>query len=395
MSKRAPPGGRGFDISRAWTDERARGVIFQVLIVIALAGVAVFVVLNTITNLREAGLSSGYGFLFDTANFDINQRLVDYASTSTYGQAFVVGALNTVLVAVMGIFAATGIGFVTGVLRLSNNYLISRIVAVWVEFTRNVPVLLQIIFWWLIMLALPKVKDSISLGDAAFLNNRGVFLPSPIFEDGSAIVLAMILVGVAATFLVRRWAKKRQDETGRIFPVGWVGLGLIVAIPVVVYFAVGQPLDFDIPEKKRFNLKGGFNITPELVALWLALSTYTGAFISEIVRGGILSVSKGQTEAAGALGLRRGLTMRKIILPQALRVIIPPMTSQYLNLTKNSSLAVAIGYQDIVSIGDTILNQSGQALEVISLYMAFYLVLSLLTSAFMNWYNKRIALVER
>ena len=395
MSKRAPPGGRGFDISRAWTDERARGVIFQVLIVIALAGVAVFVVLNTITNLREAGLSSGYGFLFDTANFDINQRLVDYASTSTYGQAFVVGALNTVLVAVMGIFAATGIGFVTGVLRLSNNYLISRIVSVWVEFTRNVPVLLQIIFWWLIMLALPKVKDSISLGDAAFLNNRGVFLPSPIFEDGSAIVLAMILVGVAATFLVRRWAKKRQDETGRIFPVGWVGLGLIVAIPVVVYFAVGQPLDFDIPEKKRFNLKGGFNITPELVALWLALSTYTGAFISEIVRGGILSVSKGQTEAAGALGLRRGLTMRKIILPQALRVIIPPMTSQYLNLTKNSSLAVAIGYQDIVSIGDTILNQSGQALEVISLYMAFYLVLSLLTSAFMNWYNKRIALVER
>ena len=395
MSKRAPPGGRGFDISRAWTDERARGVIFQVLIVIGLAGVAVFVVLNTITNLREAGLSSGYGFLFDTANFDINQRLVDYASTSTYGQAFVVGALNTVLVAVMGIFAATGIGFVTGVLRLSNNYLISRIVAVWVEFTRNVPVLLQIIFWWLIMLALPKVKDSISLGDAAFLNNRGVFLPSPIFEDGSAIVLVMILVGVAATLLVRRWARRRQDETGRVFPVGWVGLGLIVGLPVVVYFALGQPLDFDIPEKQRFNLKGGFNITPELVALWLALSTYTGAFISEIVRGGILSVSKGQTEAAGALGLRRGLTMRKIILPQALRVIIPPMTSQYLNLTKNSSLAVAIGYQDIVSIGDTILNQSGQALEVISLYMAFYLVLSLLTSAFMNWYNKRIALVER
>ncbi len=395
MSKRAPPGGRGFDISRAWTDERARGVIFQILIVVGLAGIAVFVVLNTITNLREAGLSSGYGFLFDTANFDINQRLVDYASTSTYGQAFVVGALNTVLVAVMGIFAATAIGFVTGVLRLSNNYLISRIVATWVEFTRNVPVLLQIIFWWLIMLALPKVKDSISLGDAAFLNNRGVFLPSPIFEDGSAIVLAMILVGAVATFLVRRWAKRRQDETGRTFPVGWVGLGLIVGIPVVVYFAVGQPLDFDIPEKKRFNLKGGFNITPELVALWLALSTYTGAFISEIVRAGILSVSKGQTEAAGALGLRRGLTMRKIILPQALRVIIPPMTSQYLNLTKNSSLAVAIGYQDIVSIGDTILNQSGQALEVISLYMAFYLVLSLLTSAFMNWYNKRIALVER
>ena len=396
MSKRpARPSGGGFDISRAWTDERARGVIFQILMVLALAGVAVFIVSNTITNLREAGLSSGYGFLFDTANFDINQRLLDYASTSTYGQAFVVGALNTILVAVMGIVAATVIGFVTGVLRLSNNFLVSRMVGVWVEFTRNVPVLLQIIFWWLIMLALPRVRDSISIGDAAFLNNRGVFLPSPIFEDGSAIVLAMILVGVVATVLVGRWARKRQEATGRTFPVGWAGLGLIVGIPVVVYFALGQPLDFDIPEKKRFNLEGGFNITPELIALWLALSTYTGAFISEIVRGGILSVSKGQTEAAGALGLRRGLTMRKIILPQALRVIIPPMTSQYLNLTKNSSLAVAIGYQDIVSIGDTILNQSGQALEVISLYMAFYLVLSLLTSAFMNWYNKRIALVER
>ena len=393
--KPAPPSGGGFDVSRVWTDERARGVAFQLLIVLGLALLAAFIVSNTITNLREAGLSSGYGFLFDTSAFDINQRLIEYSSTSTYGKAFVVGALNTILVAAMGIVTATVIGFVTGVLRLSNNFLVSRIVAVWVEFTRNVPVLLQIIFWWLIMLALPKVRDSLSIAEVVFLNNRGIFLPAPIFEDGSAIVLAMILVGLVAAIVVRRWAAKRQDTTGRTFPVGWVGLGLIVGVPVVVYFALGQPLDFDIPEQRRFNLKGGFNITPELVALWLALATYTGAFISEIVRGGILSVSKGQTEAAGALGLRRGLTMRKIILPQALRVIIPPMTSQYLNLTKNSSLAVAIGYQDIVSIGDTILNQSGQALEVISLYMGFYLSLSLLTSAFMNWYNKRIALVER
>lgn len=396
VSERTAPGGSGgFDISRAWTDERARGVVFQLLMVLGLALLVAFIVSNTITNLREAGLSSGYGFLFDTSAFDINQRLIDYSSTSTYGQAFVVGALNTILVAAMGIVTATVIGFVAGVLRLSNNFLVSRIVAIWVEFTRNVPVLLQIIFWWLIMLALPRVRDSVSIGEAAFLNNRGIFLPAPIFEDGSAVVLALILAGVAATVAVRHWARKHQDATGRTFPVGWAGLGLIVSVPLIVYFAVGQPLDFDIPEKKKFNLKGGFNVTPELVALWLALSTYTGAFISEIVRGGILSVSKGQTEAASALGLRRGLTMRKIILPQALRVIIPPMTSQYLNLTKNSSLAVAIGYQDIVSIGDTILNQSGQALEVISLYMAFYLVLSLLTSAFMNWYNKRIALVER
>ena len=208
-------------------------------------------------------------------------------------------------------------------------------------------------------------------------------------------MLTTVRVGIAATVAIRRWAKKRQDATGRTFPVGWAGLGLILGLPVIAYFALGQPVEFDVPVKKRFNLQGGMNITPELVALWLALSTYTGAFISEIVRAGILSVSKGQTEAASALGLKRGLTMREIILPQALRVIVPPMTSQYLNLTKNSSLAVAIGYQDIVSVGDTILNQSGQAIEVIALYMAFYLALSLITSAFMNWYNKRIALVER
>ena len=394
MTDRTRAGG-GFDVSRLWTDERVRGVIFQVALVVGLAAFAAFVIFNTIANYEEAGLSFGYGFLFDTANFDINQRLVEYASTSTYGQAFVVGALNTIVVAVMGIAAATLIGFVTGVLRLSNNFLVSRMVAVWVEFTRNVPVLLQIIFWWLIMLALPKVRQSLSIGDTVFLNNRGVRLPSPIYEDGSAFVLAAAVLGIAATFALARWAKRRQDATGRIFPVGWAGLGLIAGLPLVVYFAVGQPLSFEVPVQKRFNLQGGVSITPELVALWLALSTYTGAFISEIVRSGILAVSRGQTEAAGALGLRRGQTMRQIVLPQALRVIVPPMTSQYLNLTKNSSLAVAIGYQDIVSVGDTILNQSGQAIEVISLYMAFYLSLSLITSAFMNWYNKRIALVER
>ena len=393
--KAAPAGGGGFDISRAWTDERARGVAFQLLLVLGLALLVAFIVTNLLANYQKANLSFGFGFLFDTANFDINQKLIEYSSTSTYGRAFIVGALNTILVAAMGIATATVIGFVAGVLRLSNNFLVSRLVAAWVEFTRNVPVLLQIIFWWLILLALPKVRDSLSIGDSIFLSNRGARLPAPIFEDGSAVVLALILLGIVGTYLVRRWARKRQDATGRPFPVGWAGLGLIVGVPLVVYFAIGQPLDFEVPVQERFNLKGGVSITPELVALWIALSTYTGAFIAEIVRGGILSVSKGQTEAAGALGLRRGLTTRKIILPQALRVIIPPMTSQYLNLTKNSSLAVAIGYQDIVSIGDTIINQSGQVFEVIFLYMVFYLALSLLTSAFMNWYNKRIALVER
>ena len=395
MAKNAAAGDGGIEFSRVWTDERARGVIFQLLLVLGLALFIAFIASNTIANLQRAGLASGYGFLFDTASFDINQRLIEYSSTSTYGRAFIVGGLNTILVAAMGVVTATVIGFLAGVLRLSNNYLISRMAAVYVECIRNVPVLLQIIFWWLILLALPRVRGSLSIGDSIFLNNRGVRIPAPIFEDGSAIVLAMIFAGVIGTVLVSRWARARQDATGRTFPVSWTGLGLVVGIPLIVYFIIGQPLDFELPVAKRFNFEGGLNITPELIALWIALSAYTGAFISEIVRAGILSVSKGQTEAAGALGLRRGLTMRKIILPQALRVIIPPATSQYLNLAKNSSLAVAIGYQDMVSIGDTILNQSGQALEVISIYMSFYLVLSLLTSAFMNWYNKRIALVER
>ena len=385
----------GLRVSRLWTDERARGVILQILLLLALALIVAFIVSNTITNLQRAGLASGYGFLSDTASFDINQRLIPYESTSTYGRAFVVGGLNTILVAVLGIVAATIIGFIAGVLRLSNNFLVSQIVAVYVEFTRNVPVLLQIIFWWVIMLALPKVRDSASIADTVYLNNRGVRMPSPVFEDGAGLILWAVVGGLVATFVVARWARARQDATGRTFPAGWTALALIGGVPLVVYFILGRPIGLDAPVMGKFNLRGGFNVTPELVALWLALSTYTGAFISEIVRAGILSVSKGQTEAAGALGLRPGLTMRRIILPQALRVIIPPLTSQYLNLTKNSSLAVAIGYQDVVSIGDTIMNQSGQALEVISVYMAFYLTLSLLTSAFMNWYNARIALVER
>ena len=373
----------------------SRGVILQLLLVLGVALFIAFIVANTKANLERAGLDAGYGFLWDTSAFDINQRLITYDSTHTYGRAFIVGGLNTVLVASMGIVAATVIGFLAGILRLSRNYLVSRIVTVYVEFTRNVPLLLQIIFWWVILLALPRVRDSFQFAGAVYLNNRGVFMPAPLFEPGSAVLLIALVVGVVATVLVARWARARQDATGRKFPVGWTGLGLVVGLPLVLFFITGRPIGLDMPEMGRFNLQGGFNVTPELVALWLALATYTGAFISEIVRGGILSVSKGQTEAAGALGLPSGLTLRKVILPQALRAIIPPLTSQYLNLTKNSSLAVAIGYQDLVSIGDTILNQSGQALEVVSIYMITYLSLSLLTSTFMNWYNGRIALVER
>ena len=385
----------GLEVRRLWTDERSRGIIFQFLVVLGLAIFIAFIVSNTIANLQQAGLASGFGFLDDPAFFDINQRLIEYTSQSTFGRALVVGLLNTILVAALGIIAATLIGFTAGVMRLSHNWILSRLVTTYVEFTRNVPVLLQIIFWWTVLTGLPKVRDSLSIGDALFLNNRGLRMPSPVLESGFTWVFAAFVVGIIAAVIIGKWAKRRQDESGQTFPMLWVGLALIVGLPVIVHFILGQPLSWDVPERRRFNFDGGFNVTPELIALWFALSTYTGAFISENVRAGILAVSKGQSEAAFALGLRPNQTMRMIIIPQALRVIIPPLTSQYLNLTKNSSLAIAIGYQDLVSIGGTILNQSGQALEVVGIWMAVYLSLSLLTSGYMNWYNKRIALVER
>lgn len=387
--------GMGFQVRSIWSDERARSVLFQLLVVLGLALFVAFIVANTIANLQSRGLEPGFDFLGDPAFFDINQKLIDYDSTSTFGRAMVVGLLNTLLVSALGIIAATVIGFAAGVLRLSNNWLVSRMITVYVEFTRNVPVLLQIIFWWSILTTLPRVRDSLSIGDALFLNNRGVRMPAPILEDGFLWVVIALLVGLALAIGVSRWARRRQMATGQTFPTFWVGLGLVIVPTLLIYYATGQPLEWDVPERTRFNFRGGFNVTPELVALWWALATYTGAFISEIVRAGILSVSRGQTEAAYAIGLRPNLTMRKIIIPQALRVIIPPLTSQYLNLTKNSSLAIAIGYQDFVSIGSTTLNQSGQAIEVVALWMVVYLSLSLSTSAFMNWYNRHIALVER
>lgn len=385
----------GFEVRRLWTDERSRGVIFQLLVVLGLSLFIAFIVSNTVANLQRAGLASGYGFLDDPAFFDINQRLIEFSSQSTARRALIVGLLNTILVSSLGIITATLIGFTAGVLRLSDNWILSRLVTAYVEFTRNVPVLLQIIAWWAILTGLPKVRDSLSIGDAVFLNNRGARIPAPILESGFGWVLGAFVAGAIATFIIAKWSKRRQDETGQTFPLLWAGLALIIGLPLIVHFILGQPLSWDVPARTRFNFAGGFNVTPELIALWFALSSYTGAFISENVRAGILSVSKGQSEAAFALGLRPNQTMRLIIIPQALRVIIPPTTSQYLNLTKNSSLAIAIGYQDLVSIGGTILNNSGQALEVVGIWMVVYLTLSLLTSGYMNWYNKRIALVER
>ena len=379
-------------IRQLWVHERARGVGLQALLLLALLLAAGYLASNALVNLQQAGLAMGYGFLWDAASFDINQKLIPYDGTSTYARAFVVGGLNTLLVAALGILAATLIGFAVGILQLSDNFLLRRMAATYVEITRNVPLLLQIIFWWTVMLGLPRVRDSIALGEFAYLSNRGLRLPSLAFEDGAGWVGIALALACFSVLLAVRASRCRQRRTGHALPMGWIAPALLVGMPAAVYYAAGQPLALELPTAGQFNLRGGTSITPELMALWLALSTYTGAFIAEIVRGGILSVGSGQTDAAAALGLPPKLAVRKIVLPQALRAIVPPLTSQYLDLTKNSSLAVAIGYQDIVSVGDTILNQSGQALEVISIYLAFYLALSLLTSALMNWYNAKVAL---
>ena len=271
----------------------------------------------------------------------------------------------------------------------------ARLAGLYIEVTRNVPLVLQIILWWTILVGLPKVRNSISLGDIIFLNNRGIRVPTPILEPGIGWVLIAAAVGIILALTISVWATRRRISTGQGFPILWANLVLIFMFPFLLYLMLGRPLSWDIPVSGRFNFSGGMNITPELVGLWWALTIYTGAFIAENVRAGILSVNKGQTEAAYALGLRPGLTMRKIVIPQALRVIVPPLTSQYLNLTKNSSLAIVIGYQDLVSVGNTVLNQSGHSIEVIAIWMSVYLSLSLATSAFMNWYNAPISLVDR
>lgn len=378
-----------------WFDKYGRGLLLQFLVLLCVAGFLATISINAITNLQRAGLSSGFGFLADQAFFDINQRLIEFSSQSSFGRALVVGLLNTILVSSLGIIAATVIGFMAGILRLSNNWIASKIITVYVEVTRNVPLLLQIIFWWATLTSLPKVRESINFYNLFYFNNRGLRAPSPIFETSFLWLALSIIFGISLCIFLVVWARRRQHRTGKTFPSVSVGLTLVILIPTMVFQLLEQPVVWDTPQATRFNFRGGFNITPELLALWFALATYTGAFISEIVRAGILSVSTGQTEAAKSLGLRSSQIMRLIVIPQAFRVIIPPLTSQYLNLTKNSSLAIAIGYQDLVSIGGTILNQSGHALEVVAIWMVVYLSLSLGTSAFMNWYNKKMALVER
>ena len=376
---------------------RIRAVCYQLLLLAAVLGLCFEFALNAKANLDAQKIASGFGFLDNTAGFGINQSLIAYNESDTYARVFFVGLLNTLLVAAIGIVLATILGFFVGIARLSRNWLVARLAGGYVELIRNLPLLFQILFWYLAVLGtLPPPRQSISLFGEIFLNNRGIIVPAPVAGEGAGAVIAVLVLSVIATIALRLWAKRRQIRTGRQFPLLWTGLALVVAPPLVALVVMGFPIGFERPELRGFNFVGGVRLLPEFVALLLALTTYTAAFIAEVVRAGVLAVPRGQTEAAFALGLRRGLTLRLIVVPQALRVIVPPLTNQYLNLTKNSSLAVAVGYPDLFAVfAGTTLHQTGQAIEIIAITMAVYLAISLFTSALMNWYNAHIRVAER
>jgi general L-amino acid transport system permease protein len=374
-----------------------RALVSQLILLIVVLWLGYELALNVRGNLRAQQITSGFGFLFNTAGFGVNQSLIAYNESDTYGRVFLVGLCNTLLVAGIGIVLATLLGFIIGIARLSPSWLLARLAGGYVELIRNLPLLFQILFWYLAVLGtLPGPRQSLSVGGAIFLNNRGLLLPAPLAGKGAGYVTAAFLVGLLATVALMVWAKRRQTRTGARVPIVWGSVFLLMAPPVVVMVATGFPIGVERPELRGFNFVGGIRVLPEFVALLLALTIYTAAFIAEIVRAGMLAVPRGQTEAAFALGLRRSLTLRLVIVPQALRVIVPPLTNQYLNLTKNSSLAIAVGYPDLFAVfAGTTLNQTGQAIEIIGITMGVYLSLSLLTSALMNWYNARIGMAER
>jgi general L-amino acid transport system permease protein len=369
------------------------GFAFQLLFVAALAWIGYEIAVNVRANLEQQRITSGFGFLNNTAGFDVSQNLIPYSGSDTYTRVFLVGLINTLVVAVIGIFFATVIGFIVALGRLSPNWLLARISGGYVELIRNLPLLFQILFWYLAVLAaLPNPRQSISLFGTFFLSNRGFVIPKPIGNAGFEPFVAAVVIGIVASLLLHRYARRQLFESGRLITIWPYVLGLLIGLPLVTALVFGAPVRFEIPELKGFNFSGGSRLIPEFVALTLALSLYTAAFIAEIVRAGILSVHRGQMEAGSSLGLSRGSTLRLIVVPQALRVILPPLTNQYLNLTKNSSLAVAIGYPDLVSVfAGTTLSQTGQAIEIIGITMGVYLLISLVTSALMSLYGWRIS----
>ncbi len=383
-------------ISAPWRDPAKRAFLLQGLVVVVLGAFVLWIANNAVSNLARLDIASGYGFLDQRAGFGVPTSLIAYSPEATYLRAFAVGILNTLLVSALGIVAATLIGFVVGVARLSSNWLIRTIATAYVEGLRNIPLLLQIFFWYFAVLgALPQPRRAFSIADTVFLSNRGLFLPAPMPQDLFWVTPVVLGLSAVACLLYSRWTRGRREREGRFDWLGWIPF-TIVAVPTLVSWLItGAPLEWSMPHLQGFRFAGGLSIVPELVALWFALSIYTGTFIAEAVRGGILAVDKGQTDAARALGLTRGQTLRLVVIPQALRVIVPPLTNQYLSLTKNSSLGAAIGFPELMNVSGTVLNQTGQAVEVLALTMAVYGTICLVIAASMNAVNRAVHIEER
>lgn len=379
-----------------WYDRGKRGVFYQVLTLCLVGLLGYYLISNTLANLERQSIATGFGFLQRQSSFEIGEVLIQYSAADSYGRALIVGALNTLLVSFIGIVLTLILGTVIGIARLSSNWLVSKLAAVYIELFQDIPVLLQLFFWYAFFYEmLPSPRQALHPFKGVFLCNRGMILAIPVAHRAHVYMAVAFVLAMAAVWLVRRWAGGHQARTGKPLPVLWTGVVVIIGLPLVAWWAAGAPVEMNAPVLKGFNFQGGLGISPEFAALLLGLVMYTSAFVAEVVRAGIQSVSKGQTEAALAIGLRPGQVLNLVVLPQALRVIIPPLTSQMLNLTKNSSLAVAIGYPDFVSVAGTTINQTGQAVEGVILIMSVYLIFSLATSAFMNWYNKKMKIVER
>ena len=379
-----------------WLDPKKRAIIYQIGVLLGIGLLAYYLISNTLLNLQKQAIATGFSFLQKESSFEIGESLISYSAANSYGRALIVGALNTLKVAFIGIIVTVFLGAVIGIARLSSNWLVSKLASIYIEVMQDIPVLLQLFFWYAIFYeSLPSPREALCPINGLYLCNRGVAFAVPETHPAHKYIFLAFLVSFTIVYLLRRWAKKRQERTGRYFPVFRSSIGIIIGLPLVIWLAFDAPMKMNVPELVGFNFKGGLTVSPEFIALLLGLVLYTAAFVAEVVRAGIQSVSKGQTEAAMSIGLRPAFVLNLVVLPQALRVIIPPLTSQMLNLTKNSSLAVAIGFPDFVSVANTTINQTGQAIEGVALIMAVYLIFSLSTSVFMNWYNKKAALVER
>ncbi len=372
-----------------------RSVFYQVCLGALLVFLAYYLYANVNENLERQGIATGWSFLTTTAGFDVGEAMIEFTSADTYGRALVVGILNTIRVAFFGVILATILGVFMGIARVSKNWLLASIASWYVEVCRNVPVVLHVIFWGTLIHLLPRPRQAIIPFDGVFIMNRGIVTPFPVYNDAYIWVGLAFCAAIAGVIFLNRWARLKRERTGEYIATLWPSIGLLISVPLVVWLVFGAPLEWDVPVLRGFNFQGGFEMSPEFVALLIGITVYTGAFIAEIVRSGIQSVPQGQIEAARALGLRSGFIMRYVTIPQALRVIVPPTTSQYLSLTKNSSLGVLIGYPDLVNVGNTTLNQTGQAVEAIAIMMVVYLSISVVISIVMNIYNRLVAIKER